>query len=257
MNRRRLAGLGTCRREVELLRRVGLRLFGGNHPSILPLSPLTLGRVTSDSLASSERSELSELLLAVGPDAPTLCEGWDSKDLAAHLVIRESRPDASVGIVLKPLAGWTDKVQASAARRPFADLVAKIRSGPPRLSVFALPGVDAAANTLEYFVHHEDVRRAQPDWTPRDLPASSRSLLWKRLRASSKMLFRNATMDVVLDPTDVDDAGPIPNRPGAVVLRGPVAELVMHAHGRSQVVDLEYLGDRAVVDLYLSSARGV
>jgi hypothetical protein len=71
------------------------------------------------------------------------------------------------------------------------------------------------------------------------------------------MLFRNATMDVVLDPTDVEDAGPIPDHPGAVVLKGPVAELTMHAHGRSEVVDLEFLGDQSVVDLYLSSARGV
>jgi uncharacterized protein (TIGR03085 family) len=213
--------------------------------------------VTSDSLASSERSELCDLLLDLGPDAPTLCEGWDTKDLAAHLMVRESRPDASVGIVVNPLAGWTEKVQQAAARKPYPELVAKVRSGPPRFSIFALPGVDAATNTLEYFVHHEDVRRAQPDWSPRDLPTESRSILWKRLRASSKMLFRNAPMGVVLDPTDVDDVGPIPDHPGAVILRGPVAELAMHAHGRSEVVDLEFLGDESVVALYLSSARGV
>ncbi|MDQ1306319.1 MAG: hypothetical protein QG671_2151 [Actinomycetota bacterium] len=221
------------------------------------MPPPTLGGVTSDSLASSERSELCDLLQDLGPDAPTLCEGWDTRDLTAHLVVRESRPDASIGIVVKPLAGWTDKVQAAAARKPFPELVSQVRSGPPRLSVFSLPGADAAANTLEYFVHHEDVRRAQPGWSPRELPSESRSILWKRLRASSKMLFRNATMDVVLDPTDVEDAGPIPDHPGAVVLKGPVAELTMHAHGRSEVVDLEFLGDQSVVDLYLSSARGV
>src|SRR5882762_622635 len=36
-----------------------------------------------------ERRELCDLFLELGPDAPTLCEGWTTLDLAAHLVLRE------------------------------------------------------------------------------------------------------------------------------------------------------------------------
>jgi uncharacterized protein (TIGR03083 family) len=39
-------------------------------------------------LAQEERNELCDLMLETGPDAPTLCEGWTTRDLAAHLVIR-------------------------------------------------------------------------------------------------------------------------------------------------------------------------
>src|SRR4029453_11831870 len=55
--------------------------------------------------ARRERRELADLLLAVGPDAPPLCAGWTARDLAAHLVIRERRPDATVAGLIPPLAG--------------------------------------------------------------------------------------------------------------------------------------------------------
>ncbi|WP_461013210.1 maleylpyruvate isomerase N-terminal domain-containing protein, partial [Trueperella pyogenes] len=50
------------------------------------------------SFSSDERRRLADLLLAKGPDAPTLCEGWFTRDLAAHLWIREHRLDAAVGM---------------------------------------------------------------------------------------------------------------------------------------------------------------
>ncbi len=129
------------------------------------------------------------LLEETGPQAPTLCEGWTTLDLAAHLVLREHRPDASIGILGGPLAGYTRRAQeAIASRTPFPELVTTIRNGPPLLSVFGLPGVDERANVIEYFVHHEDVRRAQPDWEPRDLSPGLSEVLWQRLRAARFML---------------------------------------------------------------------
>ena len=112
----------------------------------------------ANALASSERSALADLMLEVGPDAPTLCGTWTTRDLAAHLVVRATRPDAAAGIVLGPLASYTEKVMAAVARRPWADLVAEVRSGPPRWSPLSLAALDRATNTIEYFVHHEDVR---------------------------------------------------------------------------------------------------
>ena len=54
-----------------------------------------------------------------GPDEPTLCEGWNTRDLAAHLVLRESRPDAALGVVVRPLAGRTARLQDKLARGDF------------------------------------------------------------------------------------------------------------------------------------------
>lgn len=48
-----------------------------------------------------ERQGLSDLLLELGPDASTLCAGWDTVDLAVHLVVvRERKPLAAPGILL-------------------------------------------------------------------------------------------------------------------------------------------------------------
>ncbi len=87
-------------------------------------------------LARDERLALCALLDETGPDAPTLCEGWTTRDLAAHLVLRENRMDAGIGILGGPLAGYTRRVQRRLSEQvPFSNLVTTIRNGPPRLSV--------------------------------------------------------------------------------------------------------------------------
>ena len=121
-------------------------------------------------LARTERLALADLLDEIGPDAPTLCGDWTTRDLAAHLVVRERRPDTMPGIAVQAMSGWTEQVQDSYAERPYEDLVELVRTGPGRMSPFALPGADKMFNASEYAVHHEDVRRAQRGWTPRDLP---------------------------------------------------------------------------------------
>ena len=125
-------------------------------------------------LAQTERSELCDLALQLGEDQPTLCGDWTVKDLVVHLVLRERSP-AAVGILVPPLSGLTDAASRHLARTDFAVLVERLRGGPPRWSPVALPPVDAAVNTLEYLVHHEDVRRAQPTWSPRDLDDQARA----------------------------------------------------------------------------------
>lgn len=208
-------------------------------------------------LASEERHALAQLFMEVGPDAPTLCAGWTTRDLAAHLVVRESRPDAAVGIVFTPLAKWTDKVQAKVAQEPYPELVAKVDNGPPKFSVFALPGVESAANTMEYFVHHEDVRRAEPGWQPRELSTAQRVALWRALWGARRMLLRSSPVPVTLEPTDVPNVD-APEQPvDGVVIKGPVAEMTMHLYGRAEHEDLEFVGEPADVAAYLESKRGV
>ena len=127
--------------------------------------------------ARAERRQLADLLQEVGPDLDTVCAGWSTRDLAAHLVVRERRPDAVIGNLIPPLAGHGEHVRLAKAAQPYSELVHEVRT-PPWWSPLSNPLVDPLANTVEFFIHHEDVRRAQPGWTPRELPATVQDRLW-------------------------------------------------------------------------------
>lgn len=205
------------------------------------------------SYATDERRALCALLDKTGPDAPTLCEGWTTGDLAAHLVLRERRPDAAAGVAGGPLAGYTARVQQRLKDRiPFADLVRMIRSGPPRLSVMALPGVDERANSVEYFVHHEDVRRGAPGWEPREISRGEADMLWHRLRLARFML-RKAPVGVELARDDIEDGdGPAyritaRNATPAVTVVGSPAELTLWVMGRRTAARVRMDGTEAAV----------
>ena len=213
--------------------------------------------MTASSPAQRERHELAELLLETGPDAPTLCEGWTTRDLAAHLVVRESRPDAAPGILLTPLSGWTDRVQRSVASQPYPELVRRVRTGPPTLSVFSIPGVDSAANLVEYFVHHEDVRRGAEGWAPRDLPPELSDALWGRLSGMARLLFRKVPCGVLLERTDGSMGTVVAKRGDPhVTLRGTAGELVMRAYGR-RAARVDIAGDPECVTSFENSRLGV
>jgi uncharacterized protein (TIGR03085 family) len=188
--------------------------------------------------ARDERAALCDLLAGLGPSQPTLCTGWQTADLAAHLVLRERRPDAGAGVMGGPLAGYTRRVQDRLlARTPFAQLVEMIRTGPPRMSMFALPGMDERVNVVEYFVHHEDIRRAQSAWQPRDISADLADDLWRRLRLA-RLLLRGAPVGIELVRADASE------RPGrvritarartpVVTVTGDPAELTLWTMGRT------------------------
>jgi uncharacterized protein (TIGR03085 family) len=181
--------------------------------------------------ARHERSELADLLVAVGPDAPTLCEGWSTRDLAAHLVLRERRPDAAAGILIKPLAGYTAKVQDELAQHSWDELVGLVRTGPPGWTPAAWDPVDKAINTVEFFVHHEDVRRAAPDWEPRPVDVDLEDELWGRLRFGSRIMARQSPVGVVLRRSGDGEVRAKSGDP-EVTITGPASELVLFASGR-------------------------
>ena len=209
------------------------------------------------SYAREERLALCALLENTGPDAPTLCEGWTTGDLAAHLVLRERRPDAAAGVAGGPLAGYTARVQQRLRQRiPFPELVRMIKSGPPHLSVMALPGMDERVNAVEFFVHHEDVRRAADGWEPRALGSGESDLLWGRLRMARFML-RKAPVGVELAR---DDNGPATDNPDGVPYRitarnatpavtviGSPAELTLWVMGRRAAARVRMDGIQAAV----------
>jgi uncharacterized protein (TIGR03085 family) len=194
-----------------------------------------------------ERLALAALLEETGPEAATLCTGWLTGDLAAHLVLRERRPDAAAGVMGGPIAPYTARVQRHYQRKhTFDELVALFRNGPPRLSPFALPGADEQANTVEYFVHHEDVRRAQPDWQPRAISDGLSDALWRRVKGA-RFFLRRSPVGVELAREDGDNqTGPyrvtVKNATPAVTVIGTPAELTMWAMGRTSAARVRFDG---------------
>ena len=198
-----------------------------------------------------ERLALAALLEETGPGAATLCAGWLTGDLAAHLVLRERRPDAAAGVMGGPIAPYTARVQRRYLKRhSYSELVAMFRNGPPRLSPLALPGADEQANTVEYFVHHEDVRRAQPDWEPRAISDGLSDALWRHVKGA-RFFLRKAPVGVELardngGVKDAPGAGPyrvtVKNATPTVTVIGPPAELTMWAMGRTSAANVRFDG---------------
>ena len=188
--------------------------------------------LTNASLAQRERLLLADRCDELGPESPTLCDGWLTRDLIAHLVMRESHV-AAAGIGIRPLRSWATRTQSDLAERPYHGLVDRFRHGPARLSPLRLPGVQVTINTFEHFVHHEDVRRALPHWESRPLSPADNQTLWQQLTTRAKLLLRGAPLPVRLEGSDgaqiiVGDL----DSDEALTLSGPPSELVVYLHGR-------------------------
>ncbi len=189
-------------------------------------------------LARSERKSLCNVLMEVGPDAPTLCEGWLTKDLAAHVFVRERRPLAMPGLVLGSFADLTEiSMEAALWSRGFAALVSKVRSGPPLL----VRPLDDVVNLLEFFVHTEDVRRAASGWEPRNDPQLDIAL-WASLGRWSRMLTHKLSgAGLVLERPDGEKIVARRSEPRAV-LSGGAQELVLFLHDRREVARVTLSG---------------
>lgn len=199
-------------------------------------------------VAQTERAALCDVFDQVGPHAPTLAGDWDTHHLAAHLSLRESNPIQLVSFVLP--GGARQAVDNLVAASDYRQLVDTVRRGPPPASLFSFPQLDSLANALEFFVHHEDVRRAQPDWAARKLSPWVEDALWARIRVYGKVLMRNAPVGVELARTDAEEAARVSKKSDVVVVRGLPSELTLFAFGRSAVASVELDGSpRAVAAL--------
>jgi uncharacterized protein (TIGR03085 family) len=245
------------------------------HPVLDPF----MGR---HSIAAAERQSLCDLLEELGPAAPTLCTGWDTVDMAAHLMVRERRPDVLPGLVVPgPPAAHTQRVTENAkTKMTYGEMVRRLRGGPP-FGLMSLPGLEDAGNLLEFYVHHEDVRRAQPGWMPRELSPELDQALWSRLRRSAPLLFRRVRgVAITLRTPDgratrakgagrpakpakteagehvvggTAAANGTGNRP-SVTLSGTPGELVLFAMNRRAAAEVQVTGDQAGV-ARLAAAR--
>lgn len=201
-----------------------------------------------------ERAALCDTFDAVGPDAPTLNEGWLSADLAAHLLVRETRPDAAVGILLPgPFARHTDRVMQRVKAKGFATMVTALRSGPPLLH---RTGPMARANVLENWIHHEDLRRPRGDG-PRTLDDETTTILWESLRLSALIARRKLRgAGLTLRAPDgrtrvVKDADPM------VTVLGEPGEVVLFMSGRKEAALVELDGPPVGVAIVRAAAFGL
>jgi len=206
--------------------------------------------------AKRERLLLADLLEAAGPQAPTLCDGWTARDLAAHVVVRERRMDAAGGIVLGVLRNRLERVQAEFAAKPYEELIQLIRTGPPRVSPFGLKQLDEAANTVEFYIHAEDVRRAQPDWSQRELDPVFADVLWSRTEKTARLMGRRSPVGLVLRRPDGRTAVAHKGIP-VVTVTGEPGELLLFSAGRQDAARVDIDGDKDAVTRVRTAELGV
>ncbi|WP_163746863.1 TIGR03085 family metal-binding protein [Mycolicibacterium helvum] len=205
------------------------------------------------SVAQRERAALVVALRDVGPDAPTLCAGWDARDLAAHLMVREYRVDAAPGILIPLFAGHTARVQDGVAEHTeWDDLVNKVAAGPPLYSPLKL--VDSVANVAEMFIHHEDIRRAQPNWEPRNLDSDLAGKLRRTLTMMARLTLSKMPARVQLRTPDGETVL-IVGRGPEVTVTGKPEELLLFSTGRLARVD--YRGDPDIVQAVQAAPKGL
>jgi uncharacterized protein (TIGR03085 family) len=199
------------------------------------------------SVAAAERALLCDLFDDVGPDAPTLCVGWTTRDLAAHLVVRDRRPDALPGIALSFLHDYSERVRRTEAERPWSELVERVRTGPPVWNPTHFDPVDNLVNGVEYFVHHEDVRRAQQDWTVRDLDPALEDTMASAMSRMGGLLTRKAGVGLIVEPAG-RPAMTLRGSDRSVTIRGPIGECVLYLLGRKDVADVAVDGPADAVE---------
>jgi uncharacterized protein (TIGR03085 family) len=212
--------------------------------------------VASPNYARVERAELCDLLNRLGPDQPTLCEGWATRDLAAHLILRERKPVAAAGIWLRAAAARTARVQAELAARPFDQVVGLLRH-PPLWSMAGPGPVDRLVNSQEYFIHHEDIRRAQPGWQPRELPREQAAGLWRQVRLAGKLMLRRLRTSIRVVAPGFGEVSVGAGSTMPVTLSGPPGELALFLSGRQAHARVTLTGPEELVDRLRTAKFGV
>ena len=200
-----------------------------------------------------ERAALCDTFDKYGSEAPTLCEGWLTLDLAAHLMAREARSDAALGLVVPPLAGHLQKVMDKYKAEGYEPLVAALRTGPPWMH---RTGPLATANVNENFIHHEDVRRASGE-TPRVIDDEMDAILWKMLGFGARMS-KKAVKGAALTLRTPDGRERVVSTEGAAVsVTGAPGELTLYMSGRKEAAAVALDGDPVAVAIVTAAKFGI
>ncbi|MDQ6659144.1 MAG: TIGR03085 family metal-binding protein [Actinomycetota bacterium] len=198
------------------------------------------------SLARTERSAVADLLAQVGPTQPTLCDGWDTGDLLAHLLVRERRPDAATGMRVPPLAGYLRSASQTFSKRPWVEQLRLYREGPPGWNPLSWGKLDDLTNSAEMFVHHEDVRRGVEGWKPRQLDQATTEAITGMLESRAmKWATRSLKCGVV---AALPNGRTIELKRGTPIatVHGAPAEVLLWVFGRD-ACQVELTGDDAAL----------
>ena len=203
----------------------------------LPFSDRALQRQGREALCSS--------LEQVGPDAPTMCEGWRAIDLASHMVVRERDPWTAPVILCGRLTGTIHKMQVNERSRGFQAVVDRLRGGPPWL--FRSTPAAVRLNTVEDWIHCEDVRRAN-NLPKRQASADMNDMLWRGVTQAGKVAGLHC--DVALHAVSSIDGRTTTISRGRypVEVVGEPGEVLLYVTGRMTVADVELRGDPLAVD---------
>jgi uncharacterized protein (TIGR03085 family) len=196
-----------------------------------------------------ERLALCELFEALGPTAPTLIQGWNTHGLAAHLVLRERDPIAGPCMVLPgPFQRIAERRRLRLVRQQeFARLIVRLRSGPP-VGFFRIGWVRSMASLNEFFVHHEDVRRANGLASRDPLSPALDIALWRNLGRGGRYLsrrLRGAGLELRWAGTSAR-LTPRPGQPAACISGSP-GEILLYLFGRQDAASVEVRGSAAAL----------
>jgi uncharacterized protein (TIGR03085 family) len=210
--------------------------------------------VTATDLLLQERGALCDTLVSVGSEAPTLCTGWLTADLAAHLLAREKRPDAGPGIIVPgPFARHTQRVMEQYKAKGYDAMITELRAGPPRL--FRV-GPMASANVIENWIHHEDVRRANGQG-PRPADPELDEQLWNSLKASAFIARRKVKGAGLVLRTPDGREREVKMAEPRVVVTGAPGELVLFMSGRQEAADVTFDGTHEAIALIRAAKLGI
>ena len=208
--------------------------------------------------ARIERRAFCDELARLGPDQPTLCSPWTTKDLAAHIVVRDRRPDAAAGITLPFLSSHTAAVQAKTAASTSFDQLIDMIQNPPWFSLAAFGATDNATNTAEFFIHTEDARRAQPGFTARGLDPAVTRVLAGQLKLMTRLRLRRfpglitINLNGYAEPLIAgSNAGP------ELTMTGDVGEITLFLSGRQRASDVQLDGPDHLVERLRSADLGL
>ena len=193
----------------------------------------------------AERQALRSTLEELGPDAPTLVPKWTARDIAPHIVggelaagvpvfVARSLVRRSIDVTFLQKAGA--KQQDRLTGRGWDWALDRLGRNPPRLVHH--PSI-APVSLFEYWIHHEDVRRANGGArdAARDYPALQRCVEIVGCYVGKRL----DDVTVVVEHPQGSLAFGSGTR--QITLHGPCGEVLLWLAGRGAVAEADVSGD--------------
>jgi uncharacterized protein (TIGR03085 family) len=108
-------------------------------------------------------------------------------------------------------------------------------------------------NTVEFFIHIEDIRRAQEGWEPRSLSPELADALWARVGARGMAKKVPATVEVSAPGRTAKISGSGPR----LLVEGDPGELILFGAGRQRAARVDVTGDADLVTRLRTASLGV